>query len=240
MAALKAQIAVVTGASSGIGRAIALALANEGATVCLVGRSLERLQAVAACSGQFADRFSLFKADLGVDEDIYLLRKNFQKKFRGIDVLVHSAGVIAMGEIRQASVQDFDKQYKINLRAAYLMTQVFLPALKRRGGQVAFINSSAGLKAKGGVGQYAATKFALKAVADSLREEVNADGIRVLSVYPGRTASPMQQNIHAMEKKSYLPENLIQAEDVASVLLNSLKLPRTAEVTDIRIRCLKK
>jgi NADP-dependent 3-hydroxy acid dehydrogenase YdfG len=86
------------------------------------------------------------------------------------------------------------------------------------------------------VGQYASTKHALKAVADSLRAEVDAEGVRVLSVYPGRTATPMQASVHEREGMAYIPERLMQPEDVAGVVINALCLPRTAEVTDIHIR----
>ena len=90
------------------------------------------------------------------------------------------------------------------------------------------------------MGQYAATKHALKAVADSLREEVNADGVRVISVYPGQTASPMQKALYEIEKKAYFPGKLMQPEDVAAVVVNALSLRRTAEVTDICVRPMKK
>ena len=240
MSALTDRITVITGASSGIGKAIALSLVNEGARVCLVGRSLDKLQAVADSAKLLSENFSIYKADLGIDEDIKTLAESLQKEFGGIDVLVHSAGIISIGNIEQAPIEDFDGQYRINVRAAYLLTQAFLPALKDRKGQVVFINSSAGLTARAGVGQYAATKHALKAVADSLREEVNAEGIRVLSVYPGRTASPMQAAVHALENKVYQPDHLMQPEDVALIVINTLNLPRTAEITDISIRPLKK
>lgn len=240
MFSLKNRIAVVTGASSGIGKAIALSLANEGARVCLVGRSPEKLYAVAGCAKQFSENISTYKTDLEIDEEINTLAVSLQKAFGGIDILIHSAGMISVGKIDQASMEDFDRQYRINVRAAYLLTRVFLPALKIRCGQIVFINSSAGLTARAGVGQYAATKHALKAIADSLREEVNVNGVRVLSVYPGRTASPMQEAVHATENKVYQPEHLMQPEDVASVVINALSLPRTAEVTDISIRPLKK
>jgi NADP-dependent 3-hydroxy acid dehydrogenase YdfG len=104
-------------------------------------------------------------------------------------------------------------------------------------GQIVFINSSVGLTAKRpDIGQYAATKHALKAIADSLREEVNPKGLRVLTVYLGRTATPMQETISRQEGRAYHPETLLQPEDVASVVLNALMLPPTAEVTDISIR----
>ena len=84
--------------------------------------------------------------------------------------------------------------------------------------------------------QYDSTKHALRAIADSLRGEINEHGVRVLSVYLGRTASEMQEQICQMEGKPYRPELLLQPNDVASVILNALSLPRTAEVTDIWIR----
>ena len=112
--------------------------------------------------------------------------------------------------------------------------------LKARQGQIVFINSSVGLGAKANVGQYAATKHALKAIADSLREEVNGDGVRVLSVFVGRTATRMQEAIHGMEGRAYRPERLMRPEDVATVVINVLSLPRSAEVTDIVMRPLAK
>jgi NADP-dependent 3-hydroxy acid dehydrogenase YdfG len=108
-------------------------------------------------------------------------------------------------------------------------------------GQIVFINSSVGLSAKRAeIGQYAATKHALKAIADTLREELNPKGIRVLSVYLGRTATPMQKALCHEERKAYHPEMLLQPEDVASVIVHALTLARTAEVTDISIRPMQK
>jgi NADP-dependent 3-hydroxy acid dehydrogenase YdfG len=133
-----------------------------------------------------------------------------------------------------------DRQYRINVRAPYMLTQALLPMLKSRRGQIVFINSSAGLNARANVSQYAATKHALKAVADSLREEINAEGLRVLSVYPGRTATPMQADVHTMEGRAYRPDRLMQPEDVAAVVINALSLPSSAEVTDIHVRPLIK
>jgi NADP-dependent 3-hydroxy acid dehydrogenase YdfG len=118
--------------------------------------------------------------------------------------------------------------------------QSLLPMLKVRHGQLVFINSSSGIVAKATTAQYDSTKHALRAIADSLRAEVNPHGVRVLSVYLGRTASEMQEQIFHSEGKTYRPELLLQPDDVASVVLNSLCLARTAEVTDIHIRPMNK
>jgi len=237
---LKNQIAVVTGASSGIGKAIALNLAKEGAKVCMVGRNIERLKAVANSGKPFSEYISVYKTDLEVDDDISLLSGSLQREFGAIDILTHCAGMISIGKIQESPVEEFDRQFRVNVRAAFLLTQALLPGLKLRRGQIVFINSSVGLVAKASAAQYAATKHALKGLADSLREEVNGDGVRVLSVYLGRTATPMQEAVHKMEGKEYHPERLIQPEDVAAVVINALSLPRTAEVTDIYIRPLQK
>ncbi|MEP0858136.1 SDR family oxidoreductase [Trichocoleus sp. DQ-U1] len=240
MSTLKDKIAVVTGASSGIGKAIALGLAAQGATLCLVGRNLEALEAVAETAKATASKVLLYQVDLTLDEDIQQLKTRLEQDVGEVDLLVHSAGVITLGHMKTASLEDFDWQYRVNVRAPYALTQALLPMLTVRQGQIAFLNSTVGLNARGGVGQYAATKHALKAIADSLREEVNADGVRVLSIYPGRTASPMQASVQEIEGREYHPERLLQPEDVAAVVLNALSLPRTAEVTDINIRPLRK
>jgi NADP-dependent 3-hydroxy acid dehydrogenase YdfG len=233
--ALQDQTCVVTGASSGIGRAIAVALASAGATVCAVARRREELEATANRSNG-AGRFDLYTADLVSDEELERLSATLLARDRGVDVLVHSAGTIAIGDLETASVHDLDRQYAANLRAPYLLTQALLPALRANRGQIVFINSTAGVSARAGVAQYAATKHALKALADSLREEINPHGVRVVSVYPGRTATPMQATLHEIEGKAYDPEHLMQPADVASLVLNALTLPRSTEVTDLRVR----
>lgn len=236
MAAFSDQVAVITGASSGIGKAIALSLAAEGAIVCLLGRRLEALEAVAAEIRERGGKAEVYQADLTVDEAISPLQSAIAAQFGRVDLLIHSAGVIAMGEMKQAAIADLDWQYRTNVRAPYALTQALLPLLVPNQSQIVFINSTAGLNSKAGLGQYAATKFALKAIADSLRAEVNTDGMRVLSVFPGRTATPMQASVFAAENRVYQPETLLQPEDVANVILNALSLPRGAEVTDINIR----
>jgi NADP-dependent 3-hydroxy acid dehydrogenase YdfG len=163
--------------------------------------------------------------------------KTIAQEIGRLDILIHSSGVIHHNRMSQARIQDLDEQYNSDLRVPYLLTQSLLPMLKAAHGQIVFINSTLGLNAKRPeAGQYAATQHALKAVADSLREEVNPDGIRVVSVYPGRTATRRQSRLHAQEGKAYRPGLLMQPEDVASMVIAALTLPRTAEVTEITMR----
>lgn len=240
MTSLKDKTAVITGVSGGIGKAIALGLTAKGVKICLLGRKLEALEDVAVVARKTSSQALCYQVDLTADQDVRKVADYIKRDFVHIDMLIHSAGVISFGPLESASVEDFDRQYRINVRAPYALTQALLPMIRLRQGQIVFINSSAGLNAGPNVGQYAATKFALRAVADSFRQEVNAEGLRVLSVYPGRTATPMQAAIFKMEGRDYHPERLMQPEDIASVIINALALPRTAEVTDINVRSLIK
>jgi NADP-dependent 3-hydroxy acid dehydrogenase YdfG len=235
---LNSAVAIVTGAGGGIGTAIARALVGEGATVFVIGRSREKLEA--AISGLDPTRVRVFPADLTRTEDIQSLGSKVEQEFGRLDLLLHSAGVISHASVEQGPVTDFDAQYAANLRAPYLLTQTMLPLLKRSRGQIVFINSSAGLAARPNTGQFCATQHALRALTDSIRAEVNGDGIRVLSVYPGRTATSRQAAIYASAGAQYRPELLLQPEDVASVVINAITLARTAEVTDISIRPMQK
>jgi len=228
------QVAVVTGASSGIGKAIARALDAHGAMLCLLGRNVSALEASVPQAAKFA-------VDLTDDTQIHNAVAAVQREFGAVDILVHSAGVYIAQRLDGPSPVDFDLQHRVNVRAPYLLTQALLPVLVKRRGQIVFINSSVVRHMpRAGISQYAATKAALKAFADSLRNEVNPAGVRVLSVFVGRTATPLQKTIHQAEGKEYRPERLLQPEDVAAVVINALCLPRTAEVTDIDIRPLQK
>jgi NADP-dependent 3-hydroxy acid dehydrogenase YdfG len=232
--------AVVTGASSGIGRAIALSLARHGVAVYAVGRDAARLSETVAAA-QPDGRVVPFQTDLALDENIAQLERLVTREFGRLDILVHSAGVVQHDPMRDARVEGLDHQYAVNVRAPYLLTKSFLPALKSCRGQIVFVNSSLGVSVKRPeVGQFAATQYAMKAIADSLREELNPDGIRVLTVYPGRTATPRQERLYQQEGKAYRPELLMQPEDIAAMVTSALRLPRTAEVTDIHMRPMQK
>jgi short-subunit dehydrogenase len=224
--------AVVTGASSGIGRAIALALAERGARLFLAGRDRGRLEEVAAA----CDTPHVHAADLTEDDAVARLGDLVVAAFAGLDVLVHSMGAYVSGLVAETPVTTLDSQYRTNVRAPYLVTQALIPALAEAGGQVVFVNSSVGVKARGGLGAYAASKHALKALADSLRDEVNPVGVRVLTVYSGRTATPMQRQVFAQEGRVWTPQRLLQPEDVARAVLAALDVPRTAEITDLHLR----
>ena len=230
------KVALVTGASSGIGKAVSEALAAEGVALWLVGRKAETLQVLADRLRDKARSVHVFEVDLTIPDQIQELAKSIGKDPGALEVLMHAAGVISAGRIETETAEAFDSQYECNVRAPYLLTRAVLPLLRKQKGQVIFVNSTAGLNAQANFGAYAATKHALKAVAQSLRDEVNADGIRVLTAYLGRTATPMQERIFRAEGRPYRSELLLQPEDIAQILMPLLQLPPTAEVTDITLR----
>ena len=236
---LSGQVAIVTGASGGIGRAISHALAREGARIYAIGRNPERLRKTVVEGGGGLDIVEL-AVDLTSEQQSEELAQKVAAIER-VNILIHCAGVLHQAAMKEAPIEHLDAQYAINVRVPYLLTKRLLPVLEASQGQSVFINSTTGLNAKRPeIGQYAATKHALRAVADSLREEVNSKGVRVTSVYLGRTAGPLQERLHREEGKRYESELLVQPEDVASVVLESLVLSRTAEITDITVRPLRK
>ncbi|HOW96858.1 MAG TPA: SDR family NAD(P)-dependent oxidoreductase [Kiritimatiellia bacterium] len=234
------QGAVITGAGSGMGRSLAAGLAAEGARVCLVDRDEKSLAESVRLLGGPSPSVGSVLCDLTVDAEVSRMVQEAVRTLQRVDLLAHSAGAFRMGAIESLPVAELDFQYRVNTRAPYALTQTLLPELRKSRGQVLFVNSSAGLAAGAKWGAYSATKAALKMLADSLRAEVNADGIRVLSIFPGRTAGPMQEQIHRLENRPYHADRLLQPDSVAAMALDALALPRTAEVTDVSIRPMMK
>ena len=237
---LEKKNAVITGATGSIGRAIATELLGKGVNVCMLSRNDVDVQGYYEADYSGTACVWIYKGDLACEADLIGFCEYIREQVSTVDILVHSAGAFAAGSVLEARVEELDRLYRVNLRAPYFLTQLLLPMLKQSKGQIVFMNSSAGVKSVDNLSQYSSSKFALHALADCLRQEVNSDGIRVLSIFPGRTASKMQEEYHLTERRAYVPESLIQAKDIAEITVKSLELPATAEVTDIHIRPFKK
>lgn len=234
--ALHGRSALVTGASSGIGRAIAVSLAGQGAAVCLVGRDASRLEAAAAEAAEAGGRVHAAAVDLTLDDAPATLEAECKDRFGGLDILVHCAGVIKHNPLQDSLVADFDAQFQANVRAPYALTQALAPMLVAAGGDVVFVNSSIVRNPRAGAAQFSATQHALEGVADCIRQEFNPSGVRVLSIFPGRTATPRQALLYDLDGQTYQPDRLLQPADVAQTVVHSLALPRSAEITEIHIR----
>ena len=231
---LNHAVALVAGASGDIGHAISLQLLGAGAEVFMLGRSMARLVRPPP-TVNFGERCHCVAADLTDSDAIARVGAEIALKAR-LDVLVLSSGTYE----RSHEPPVFASQIAANLIGPYALLRQLLPLLLQARGQVVFVNSSQALRAAAGLGQYAATKHAMKAVADSLRDEVNAHDVRVMSLFLGRTASERQRAIFAAEERPYPPGRLIQPADVAGLVLSLLQLPRTSEVTDIVVRPMQK
>ena len=221
--------ALVTGAGSGIGRAIALALAREGMRLVVVGRTAETLGETARLAGGG----EVVAADIATEAGRDAVARAAPPALR---VLVHSAGLFLHRPAAATSAAEWAALSAVNLEAPMRLTAACLGALRAGAGHVVFINSTAGLRVGAGNAAYAASKHALRAAADALRQEVNADGIRVLSVFPGRTDTPMQEAVLRAEGRSARPGALLYPEDVAAMVVSALRLPARAEVTEIALR----
>lgn len=231
----RTKLAIVTGATSGIGAAVAQTLGASGVRVFLVGRNAQKLAAAARRipARQLAGSAV---ADLRALADIKRLLDEFSRRSPRLDVLVHCAGEYDWSESGSLDSKSFDLLFEVNVRAPYLLTQGLTPPLARAHGQVIFLNSSVVKSAGQGIAVYKATQHAIQGLTDSLRQGLNRRGIRVSSLFPGRTATPRMRRIYAREGKPYRPARLLSATDVAQVVLTLTQLPARMEITDVHLR----
>lgn len=222
---------LVTGAGSGIGEALAERLSERGDELWLLARDAGR-------ASQLRDRFPGARTLVGDLAEPRRLSWAFghQEVPGRLDSLIHVAGVVELGTIADTPVATWQHQLDVNAVAPAELTRLLLPALRVARGHVVFVNSGAGLHAHPQWSAYAASKHGLRALADALRAEERPNGVRVTSVYPGRTATPMQVKVHRQEGKEYDAERWMTADSVATTVLTALDLPRGTHLTDLTVR----
>jgi NADP-dependent 3-hydroxy acid dehydrogenase YdfG len=222
-------LALVTGASRGIGAATARALADTH-EVLLGGRDAVALAKLAAelpgsrpWPVELTDATALADAVAGTGID-------------RLDLLVHSAGAITIAPLARTPVEDWRQIMELNVISVAELTRLLLPALRAANGRVVLVNSGQGQSARAHWGAYAASKFALRAYADVLRAEEAAHGVRVTTVFPGRTATDMQREVRAAEGGDFEPDNYLRPESVAEAIRYAIQAPADAQVHDVSIR----
>ena len=218
----ESPLALVTGASRGIGAAIAEALAPTH-RLLLGGRDTDALGKVAG---------EPWPVDL---TDFPAVRAAAARIDR-LDVLVHSAGVVELGRIEDTRPESWRHHFEVNMVAVAELTRALLPALRAARGHVVVINSGQGLNPRAGWGAYAASKFAVRAFADVLRAEEEGNGVRVTSVFPGRTDTDMQRSVVAAEGREYTPEAYLRPSSVAAAVAGAVTASADAHQTEIVVR----
>lgn len=216
--------ALITGAGGGIGSAIAAALAPTH-TLLLAGRPSDRLDAVAERLGA-----TTFPLDLTDSGDIEAACEVVDE----LDVLVHNAGLAIPGSVADSDIDEWRATFAVNVFGPVELTLALLSALRRAHGQVVFINSGAGRNASRGMASYSASKFALRAFADSLRGD--EPELRVTTIYPGRTDSDMQRELVEFEGGTYDPANFLKPETVAAAVAHAVTTPPDGHVHELVLR----
>ena len=220
-------LALVTGSTRGVGAATARALSATH-DLLLGGRDTDALRALAAelpgatpWAAELTDDHAMAQATASITR---------------LDVLVHAAGVARVATLESTSAQQWRATMDVNVVAVAELTRLLLPALRAARGHVVLINSGAGLRANPGWGAYAASKFALRALADTLRAEEEANGIRVTSVHPGRIDTDMQRQVRADEGGAYDARQYLTAQTVAGAVLTAIQAPADAHLTEVVLR----
>jgi NADP-dependent 3-hydroxy acid dehydrogenase YdfG len=222
---------LITGAGSGIGAAVARRLLDRGDELWLLARDAGRAKELA---GRYKGARTLV-GDLAEPERLSWALSHQEVPER-LDSLQHIAGIVELGPVGDTTPKTWNQTLAANLVSPAELTRLLLPQLRLARGHVLFVNSGAGLNAHAEWSAYAASKHGLKALADALRLEEHGNGVRVTTVYPGRTATPMQAKVHSQEGKEYDASRWIAPESVATTILMAVDLPRDAEINDVTVR----
>ncbi len=231
--ALAGQIALVTGAGRGIGRAVSLALARAGAHVVLSARTQAQIEWVASEIHAASGIATAIPADVSNEASVVRLFEQIATTMGRLDILVNNAGVGAFGRITEIAVEDIDRVHAVNVRGTLLCSREALRIMRpRRSGQIVNLSSSVGIRGYANQGAYSASKHAVMGITKSLAIEAQADGIRVSVVLPGGVDTEMIGDARPDLDRS----ELLQPDDVARTILFLLTLPARAAVDEIYIR----
>jgi NADP-dependent 3-hydroxy acid dehydrogenase YdfG len=242
MASLKQKVAIVTGASSGIGEATAIALAAAGVKVAIAARRSERLETLTQRIQQNGGEALPITADVANEAQVQDMVSATKDKWGRVDILVNNAGVMLLGPVYQANTEDWRRMFDVNVLGLMYATHAILPLMKAQGeGHIVNISSVAGRVANAGTGVYNATKWAVGAFSESLRKEVHKDKIRVTIIEPGLVATELPQHITNSEAKErakafYESVRSLDSEDIAAAIVYAVTQPPHVNVNEILIR----
>lgn len=239
---LQGRVALVTGASSGIGEQTAVALASQGATVALAARRVDRLQTLADLLLEGGWNTFPLRLDVTREDQVHEALDEVDRRCGRLDILVNNAGVMLLSPVAEASTDDWRRMIDINLLGLMSVTKAALPFMRRGGGgHIVQIASLAGRIANPAAAAYAATKFGVVGFSESVRREVYKDKIRVTVIEPGMTATELGDHITNDGMKANLAERLasiepLRVEDIAAAVVYAVTQPPRVNVNEIVIR----
>ena len=229
---LKDQVAIVTGAGRGIGRAVALAFAREGAAVALAARTVSELEAVADQICRASGRALIVPADVIREESVAALVEKVLAEFKKVDILVTAAGVAAFAPLVDTKPEDWDRMMAVNVRGVFLACRAVLsPMMKQRGGTIINIVSVAAKRTIPGAAAYAASKHAVLGLTQVLAEEIRPHGLRVGALSPGAVDTALWDAVPNPPDRS----RMLRPEDVAEAALLMASLPPGASLEDLTL-----
>lgn len=230
---LTGKVAIVTGASRGIGRAISIALAQEAATVVLAARALDKLQETADQVTTAGGKPEIVVTDLAEEESIKNLVKVTGEKFGRLDILVNNAGVTHSARLEETATKDWERCFEVNARAPFILCREALPLLKKaEAAYIINIASVVGVKGYPLQSAYTASKHALRGMTISLAEELNRSSIRVHLLCPGGVDTELVQKVRPDIKK----QDLMQPEEIAELVLYLVTHKGNAIIDELHIR----
>jgi len=238
MTKIAEKVVLVTGASSGIGEATARELAAAGATVVLGARRLDRLETLKAEIEAAGGRVAVRRLDVTSRADVQAFVASAQEAFGRVDVIVNNAGVMPLSPLSALKVEEWDQMIDVNIRGVLNGVAAVLPIMEAQGhGQIVNIASTAGHQIVPTAAVYCATKFAVRALSEGLRQET--DKIRVSIVSPGVTTSELAETISHAETAAFIDEyrrNAIPAEAIARAVRFAIEQPAEVDVSEIIVR----
>jgi NADP-dependent 3-hydroxy acid dehydrogenase YdfG len=239
---LTGKVALVTGASSGIGEATALALAEAGASVAIGARRTDRLDALAAKLRDGGTKVTQLALDVTDESACTAAVRQTRDELGGLDILVNNAGVMLLGTIVGADTEDWRRMLHTNVLGLMYMTHAAIEGMVEQGsGDIVNVSSVAGRVARLGSGVYNASKWAVNAFSESLRQEVTGRGVRIGLVEPGAVATELTDHITQQAAKKAIRDSVgamtpLQAEDIARAVLYLVSQPQHVAINEILIR----
>ncbi|MDQ2713654.1 MAG: SDR family NAD(P)-dependent oxidoreductase [Chloroflexota bacterium] len=242
MERIKGQVALVTGASSGIGEATAWALATRGIRVAIAARRIDRLEALVERIGQAGGEAMALKADVTDEQQVLTMVRRTQEQWGRLDILVNSAGLMLLGPIAGADTEDWRRMISTNLLGPLYATYAVLPTMKAQGsGHIVNISSVAGRIARAGSGVYNATKWGVGAFSEALRQECFQEHIRVTVIEPGVVDTDLASHITQTAARETALRRIqeiapLQSEDIANAIVYAVTQPPHVNVNEILLR----